>query len=48
MVLDKRIIINVSTEDLGDMSMIQLDKLYEKLRMLQFQTQHEILSRRGI
>ena len=48
MVLDKKIIINVSTEDLRDMSMIQLDKLYEELRMLQFQAQHEILSRGDI
>lgn len=48
MVLDKKIIVNVSSADLREMTSIQLDKLYEELRMLQFQAQHELLSRGGI
>ena len=47
MVLYKKIIVNVSSADLREMTSIQLDKLYEELRMLQFQAQHEILSRGG-
>ena len=47
MVLDKKIIVNVSSADLRQMTRVQLDKLYEELRMLQFQAQHEILSRAG-
>ena len=47
MVLDKKIIVNVSSADLREMTSIQLDKLYEELRMLQFQAQYEILSRGG-
>ena len=47
MVLDKKIIVNVSSADLREMTSIQLDKLYEDLRVLQFQAQYIILSRGG-
>ena len=36
-----------STRDLQKMSTVQLDKLYEDLRVLQFQAQYIILSRGG-
>lgn len=47
MVLEKKVMVNVSSADLREMTSIQLDTLYEELRMLQFQAQYELLSRGG-
>ena len=47
MINDKKVIVNVSSADLREMTSVQLDKLYEDLRLLQFQAQHELLSRGG-
>mgnify|MGYP006889514060 FL=1 len=47
MIHDKRISVKTSSAELREMTSIQLDKLYEDLRVLQFQAQYIILSRGG-
>ena len=47
MIHDKRICVKTSSAELREMTSIQLDKLYEDLRVLQFQAQYELLSRGG-
>jgi len=47
MIHDKKISVKTSSAELREMTSIQLDKLYEDLRVLQFQAQYIILSRGG-